>query len=210
MRIAIIGAGAVGGALARGWSRAGHDIVFGVSDPSAAKHAEFKAQGFAVTTNREAAGSASAIVLAVPWASIDGAVESLGGVVGKLILDATNPLAFGPEGLALAVGFTDSGGEHVQRLAPGASVFKTMNQVGFRVMDAATGYPTAPSMFVAGDDEARKAEVMGLVADLGFEPLDCGGLRMARLLEPYAMVWINQVAARGAPDTSAFALMHHR
>ncbi|WP_421935837.1 NADPH-dependent F420 reductase [Phenylobacterium sp.] len=210
MRIAIIGAGAVGGALARGWTRAGHDIVFGVSDPSAAKHAALRAQGFAVASNREAAGAASAIALAVPWAAIEDAVASLGDVAGKLILDATNPLAFGPDGLSLAIGFTDSGGEQVQRLASGASVFKTMNQVGYRVMDAATGYPTAPSMFVAGDDEGRKIDVMGLVADLGFEPLDCGGLRMARLLEPYAMVWINQVAVRGAPDTSAFALMHRR
>lgn len=207
MQIAIIGAGAVGTALARGWARAGHAIVFGVNDPGAEKHQALRDQGFAATSNAEAAAGADAIVLSVPWAAVEAAVASLGDVAGKLILDATNPLEFGADGLALAVGFTDSGAETVQRLAPGASVFKTMNQVGFRVMDAASGYPAQPTMFVAGDDAARKAEAMGLVADLGFEPLDCGGLRMARLLEPYAMLWINQVVARGAPDASAFALM---
>lgn len=207
MQIAIIGAGSVGTALARGWARAGHTVAFGVNDPGAEKHQPLRDAGFATRTNGEAAAAADAIVLAVPWAAIEAAVTSLGDVSGKLILDATNPLAFGADGLALTVGFSDSGGEMVQRLARGASVFKTMNQVGFKVMDAATGYPATPTMFVAGDDDARKGEAMGLVADLGFEPLDCGGLRMARLLEPYALVWINQVVVHGASDTSAFALM---
>ena len=207
MQIAIIGAGAVGTALARGWARAGHGIAFGVNDPGAEKHQVLRDQGFATRFNGEAAATAEAIVLSVPWAAVQAAVASLGDVTGKLILDATNPLEFGADGLALAVGFSDSAGETVQRLAPGASVFKTMNQVGFRVMDAASGYPAPPTMFVAGDDAARKREVMDLVADLGFEPLDCGGLKMARLLEPYAMLWINQVVVQGAPDTSAFALM---
>jgi predicted dinucleotide-binding enzyme len=126
---------------------------------------------------------------------------------GRHLIDVTNPLTFGPKGLALARGYSDSGAETVQRLAPGASVFKTMNQVGFRVMDRARDYPVPPTMFVAGDDATRKPVVMGLVADLGFGPLDGGALKMARLLEPYAMVWINQVVAQRAEETRAFALM---
>jgi predicted dinucleotide-binding enzyme len=208
MRIAIIGAGNVGTALGRGWARAGHSIAFGVADPHSEKsRALGRATGAAVRANAEAASDADAIVLSVPWGAVDQAVRSLGDMAGKLVIDATNPLDFGPSGLQLALGFSDSGGETVQRLAPGASVFKTMNQVGFRVMDSASLYPVRPTMFVAGDDAARKTEVMSLVADLGFEPLDCGGLVMARLLEPYAMLWINQVVAKGGDDTVAFALM---
>jgi hypothetical protein len=65
-------------------------------------------------------------------------------------------------------------------------------------------------MFVAGDDERAKPVVMGLVSDLGFQTLDTGALRFARLLEPYAMLWIHQVVDRGAPRDSAFAFMPRR
>jgi predicted dinucleotide-binding enzyme len=208
MRIAIIGAGNVGTALARGWSRAGHNIVFGVSDPASGKsQALGEAMRAEVRTNAEAASGAQAIVLCVPWGAVEPALRSLGNVAGKLLLDATNPLAVRSGVLGLALGFTDSGGETVQRFAKGASVFKTMNQVGYKVMDAARGYPAPPVMFVAGDDAGRKPEAMRLVSDLGFQAIDCGGLAMARLLEPYAMVWINQVVARGAPERSAFGFM---
>jgi hypothetical protein len=71
----------------------------------------------------------------------------------------------------------------------------------------AAGYPAPPAMFVAGDDAARKPLVLGLVADLGFEAIDAGPLRIARLLEPYAMLWIDQAVHRGAQTDNAFAFM---
>lgn len=62
-------------------------------------------------------------------------------------------------------------------------------------------------MLVAGDDAAARATVAGLVADLGFEPLDAGDLRRARLLEPLAMVWTNQALIRGKGRDWAFAAL---
>ncbi|MEO8410285.1 MAG: NADPH-dependent F420 reductase [Propionivibrio sp.] len=208
MRIAIIGAGNVGTALGRGWARADHSIAFGVSGPTTDKsRALAEETGATVANNRIAAGDADVIVMSVPWGAVQVAVAALGPLDGRVVIDATNPLNFGPDGMSLAVGFSDSGAETIQRLASGASVFKTMNQVGFHVMDRAREYPLSPTMFVAGDDTANKPVVMGLVADLGFTPLDCGSLKMARYLEPYAMVWINQVVVQGIEDSRAFVLM---
>jgi hypothetical protein len=68
----------------------------------------------------------------------------------------------------------------------------------------------SPVMFVAGDDEAAKAKVSELVALSGFEPLDAGGLIRARLLEPLAMVWINQALIRGKGRDWALGVLQAR
>jgi predicted dinucleotide-binding enzyme len=209
MRLAIIGAGAVGGALGKGWARAGHTIVYGVPTPSDQRHASAAeaAGGAEVQAVGAAVRNADAIVLAVPWEAAPAAVAACGDLSGRVLIDVTNPLRFGGAGLELAVGFTTSGGEQVAALAAGAAVVKTMNQVGFAVMAGEKRYAAAPVMFAAGDDAPAKALALGLVADLGFEAIDAGPLRMARLLEPLAMLWIDQVMVHAAPANNAFAFL---
>ncbi len=68
--------------------------------------------------------------------------------------------------------------------------------------------PHPPVMFMAGDDAAAKVDVASLLTDLGFDPQDAGDLRKARLLEPFALVWINQAVARGKGRNWAFAAIH--
>jgi predicted dinucleotide-binding enzyme len=69
-------------------------------------------------------------------------------------------------------------------------------------MAKAADYPVKPVMLVAGDDADRKPVVMELVGRLGFDPVDAGPLKNARLLEPFAMVWIDQAMKRGRGGTS--------
>jgi predicted dinucleotide-binding enzyme len=113
----------------------------------------------------------------------------------------------GASGLELDVGYDSSGGERVAALAPGASVFKTLNQTGFANMERAHEFSPLPAvMYVAGDDASRKPQVLSLVSDLGFRAVDAGPLRMARLLEPMAMLWIHMAVNRGEALSHAFAL----
>ena len=207
--IAIIGAGQVGGALGKGWSNVGHTIIYGVTNPNDPKFNEVSAQaGHAkVTTVSEASGLGDIIVLAVPWNAISDAIKACGDLSGRTIIDATNPLTTSQDSLELAIGFTTSGGEEVAKLAVGAHVFKAMNQVGFSVMSDTQGYTSRPVIFVAGDDEVKKLMVLELVSDLGFDSRDAGPLRSARLLEPYAMLWIDQVLKYNAAPTNAFSFM---
>ncbi len=205
MRIAIIGAGNVGRALGSGWARAGHRVRFGLRDPADQAYADIPAEQRAA--NAAAAGAAEVVVLATPWPATEEAVRSLGPLAGKIVIDCTNPLAPSGAGFGLALGFDTSGAEKVAGWAKGAAVFKTLNQTGAENMAKAAAFPSRPAMFVAGDDERGKRVVMDLVGDLGFEALDAGPLTSARLLEPLAMLWIDQALVRGRGRDFAFALL---
>jgi 8-hydroxy-5-deazaflavin:NADPH oxidoreductase len=209
MKIAIIGAGNVGGTLGTAWAqKAGHDIFFGVRDAKAEKTQALlnKIGGKArAGTPAEAAAFGDFIVLTTPWPQAEAAIRSMGNVSGKIILDATNPLVRGPEGISLEIGHSTSAGETVQAWAKGASVFKTLNSTGFGNMANPIFNGVKSVMFVAGDDTANKPKVMALVADLGFDVIDAGPLRNARLLEAHAMLWIDLALARGLGRDWAFA-----
>jgi 8-hydroxy-5-deazaflavin:NADPH oxidoreductase len=209
MKIAIIGAGNVGGTLGTAWAqKAGHEIFFGVRNPASDKtRALLHALGGKARAGSpaEAAAAGDFIVLTTPWPQAEAAIRSLGDVNGRIILDATNPLAKGPDGIVLEIGHNTSAGETVQGWAKGASVFKTLNTTGFGNMADPIFHGVKSIMFVAGDDTAKKPKVIDLVAQLGFDVVDAGPLRNARLLEAHAMLWIDLALARGLGRDWAFA-----
>jgi predicted dinucleotide-binding enzyme len=203
MRITVIGAGNVGRALGQVWAKHGHDVRFGVRNPADAKYGELGA----VATAGEAAANAEVIVIATPWPATEAAIRGLGDLAGKTVIDCTNPLGMGADGLSLVLGHTTSAGELVAEWAKGAAVFKAFNSTGASNMDDLSGYRIPPAMFAAGDDAARKPTVMGLVREIGFQAIDAGPLKNARLLEPLAMLWIDQALYRGAGRDFAFAVV---
>lgn len=209
MKISIIGAGNVGGTLGAAWAqKAGHEIFFGVRDAKAEKTRALlgKIGGKArAGAPAEAAAFGEMIVLTTPWPAAEAAIRSLGDLRGKILLDATNPLAMGPDGLGLEIGHSISAGEKVQGWAKGASVFKTLNTTGFGNMANPVFHGVKSVMFVAGDDAANKPRVIDLVASLGFDVIDAGPLRNARLLEAHAMLWIELALKRGLGRDWAFA-----
>ena len=158
-------------------------------------------------TPAEAAAAADLIVLSTPWPATEAAIRSMGNLKGKIVLDATNPLTRGPDGIGLEIGHAISGGEKVQGWAAGASVFKTLNTTGFGNMANPVFKGVKSVMFVAGDDAAAKPKVMALVGDLGFEVIDAGPLRNARLLEAHAMLWIDLALVRGQGRDFAFGIL---
>jgi hypothetical protein len=211
VKLAIIGAGNVGGALGTAWAqKAGHDIYFGVRDPKADKlQALLEPLGgkARAVLPAEAAAATDIIVLSTPWPATEAAVRSLGDIKGKVILDSTNPLTRGPDGIGLEIGHSISAGEKVQGWAAGASVFKTLNTTGFGNMANPVFNGQKSVMFVAGDDKANKPKVVNLVGELGFEVIDAGPLKNARLLEAHAMLWIDLALARGQGRDFAFGIL---
>ena len=205
MRIAIIGAGSVGATLGRAWLKHGEDVTWGLRNPADPKYASLPKER--VKTPAEAVKPAEVMVIATPWSATEAAIKSLGSLAGKTVIDCTNPLGMGPDGLQLVLGFNTSAGEQVASWTPGASVFKTLNTTGAGNMATAADYPVKPMMLVAGDDAGKKPQVMELIGKLGFEPVDAGPLKNARLLEPFAMTWIDQAMKRGRGRDFAFALV---
>ena len=203
MRIAVIGTGNVGKALAPAFSRAGHEVAYGVRDPADPRHSD---AGLTVRSTHDAASWAEVVVLAVNWAQVDAALGDCGDIGGRILIDCTNPLSFGPEGISLVLGFDNSGGEIIASKTT-ADVVKTLNHVGSPVMADAHSYATRPIQFVAGNDEQAKQTVSGLLRDIGFEPIDYGGIENARKLEPLAMLWIDQAYRYGMDLSNALTFI---
>jgi predicted dinucleotide-binding enzyme len=166
-KIGIIGKGNVGSALARGLKRAGHDVRAVGNDKAAV---------------RETVSSADVVVLAVPFGAIDDFVKEVSGVIdGKTLIDVTNALS---AGMSLAVGFTTSGAEELQKKLPKARVVKAFNTVFAQHMDSGRLGDKPLTAFAAGDDAAAKQTVLELARGIGFDAVDAGPLKNARLLEP--------------------------
>lgn len=204
MRIAIIGAGSVGRALAQRLSAAKHSIAFGVRDPLAPKHHDAKALGEFMKNDR-AVADAEVVIVALPWPETEAALKALGAALdGKVIADATNPIRADFSGLEF--GQDDSAGERIQRLCPKARVVKAFNTTG-AANQTDPEYPSGRvTMLLAGDDAAAVEVVRGLAADAGFEPLAAGPLKLARQLEQLAWLWIHLAYKAGLGPDFAFRL----
>ncbi len=165
-KIAIIGKGNVGSALQRGLERAGYEV---------------KSVGKEPPRVREVATWGQLIILAVPYSAVDEAIREMGDAInGKPLIDATNALT--PD-YQLALGFTTSGAEELQKKAPSAKVVKAFNTVFAEHMATGELKGTALTLFVAADDKGSKEQVLSLARDLGFDAVDAGPLQNARWLE---------------------------
>ncbi len=211
MKIGIIGSGDVGQALGLGFTALGHDVKLGTRDPGSDKLRTWLGKAGAhasAGTFAEAAGFGEIVLLATSWSGTENALKLAGPerLNGKVVVDVTNPLASAGGKLGLAVGFTDSAGEQVQRWLPGARVVKAFNMVGNAHMFRPQFPGGPPDMFIAGDDEAAKDTVSGFLRDFGWPVIDLGGIEAARLLEPLAMTWIAYAMRSGTYD-HAFKLL---
>src|SRR6185436_3114358 len=190
MKIGIIGDGNVGSALARGLKRAGHDV---------------RAVGNDGAAIRGTAGSAELVVVAVPFGAIDDVVKAAGdALAGKTVVDATNAL---DASMSLAVGFTTSGAEELQKKLPKARVVKAFNTVFAQHMDSGRLGDKPLTAFVAADDAGAKKTVMELAQGIGFDAVDAGPLKNARLLEPVALLNIQFGYVLGIGTQSGFKLL---
>jgi predicted dinucleotide-binding enzyme len=205
MRIGIVGSGNVGGTLGRRFAESGHEVTFGSRRPDSAEAKELaRIPGARVASPREAAQSSEVIVLATPWPATEAALRDLGGLAGKVLLDATNPLTDRYDTIAPDV--PSSGGELVAKWAPGAKVVKIFNTIGYNVM-ANPSFAAGPAtLLYAGDDPGAKNVAHDLAAKIGFHPIDAGPLSKSLVLEYFAILWIG-LAFGGQGREIAFQLM---
>lgn len=206
MSISIIGAGNVGMALGQAFTQRGETVVFGVPEPAKYADAIAALGGKArVTTTSEAIAASDTVILAVPYAALPAIAQSVPDWQGKVLIDATNPLAPGLSGLS--VGTTTSGAEELAKLACGARVVKAFNTTGAENM-ADSRYPLgAPMMPVCGDDAEARQRAMALATLIGLDAVDMGPLMAARYLEPFAMTWIHLAIKQGYGRNFAFGVL---
>jgi predicted dinucleotide-binding enzyme len=203
MKIGIIGAGSLGAALARRLYERGHEIMFG----GGASAREVAAQlGVAAGSNADAAAFGDVVVLSVPFSAIDAALADAGPLQGRTLWSCVNALK--PDYSGLAIGFSTSAAEEVQRRAAGAHVVAALPPFAETIASGELVYDRElePTVFLCGDDEPSKRIVQGLVHDLGAQPVDAGPLASARLVEP-AMMLLISIAYSGVPRDVGLRLL---
>jgi predicted dinucleotide-binding enzyme len=192
MNIGIIGSGNVGGALGTRWAQKGHQVVFGSRTPDDTdmkKLLDRAGKNARAAKLAEAAAVNDVLLFAMPWPVAQDVLSSLGNLAGKMLIDAMNPLK--PDLSGLTIGTTTSAAEQVAEWAKGAKVVKSFNTVGNSIMENDSFAGGKAVMFYCGDDAEAKKTVHQLAADIGFDPKDAGPLTQARLLEPFALLWIS-------------------
>ncbi len=209
MRIAFIGHGNVGAALADGLQRAGHEVTLATERPNSASAQAALARNprLETATPARAVQDAEVVFLATPYAAN---AEALGAVreqvAGKVLVDCTNPV--GP-GLRHGLGSAKSGAEEVASLAPGASVVKAFTIYGYENFEdnRFPGSDLKPAMLYCGHEKTAKAVVAQLIGDLGWEPVDVGGMEQALHLEHMTLLWIRMVRVHGASPHFVWAAL---
>jgi predicted dinucleotide-binding enzyme len=193
MKVGIIGSGDVGGTLAAGFIKHGHDVTIGTR--TAAKLAEWGAKHSKarVGTFAGAAKFGEVVVLAVKGTVAADALRVAGAenLAGKTVIDATNPIADAPPVNGVLKFFTsldDSLMERLQREFPTAHFVKAFSSVGNASMVNPQFKNGPPSMFICGNDDGAKKMVRGILDQFGWETEDMGKVEAARAIEPLCML----------------------
>jgi 8-hydroxy-5-deazaflavin:NADPH oxidoreductase len=201
MKIAFIGIGNVGSAIAGTFYKKGHSIIIGSNNPDSesVKKALATNPAYMVKQVQQAVDASDIIFLATPFPNNK---EALRGVRfhGKTLVDCTNPVGPPPD-LPHSLSSIRSGSEMVQELAPDARVVKAFSIYGFENFSEPSfaGYPVKPVMLIAGDDAKAKAEVSVLIEEMGYLPKDAGKLSHALHLEHMTLLWVKMVRRNNHP-----------
>jgi predicted dinucleotide-binding enzyme len=172
MKIAIVGKGNVGSALGEGLRLARHEVRYASKDPK--------------EPIADVVLWADAVILAVPWTAHKVIAASAGKFFeDKTVVDVSNVLT---PNMELAMGFTTSGAEELQKLLPKARVVKAFNTVFAQNMRDGRLKGERLTAFIAGDNIVSKETVRKMAEDIGFDCVDTGPLSSARYLEPLGML----------------------
>lgn len=209
MNIAFIGYGNVGAPLADHLQRAGHNVVLAADQPlsDTARKAVNRNSNLKTASPRTAVQAADLVFLATPFGANEAAIGAVATELeGKILVDCTNPV--GP-GLSHGLNSVRSGSEMIQSLAPRAKVVKAFTIYGFENFEnnVYPAYNVKPVMMFCGANSGAKQVVAQLIAELGWEPLDVGGIEQALHLEHMTLLWVRMVRMGGqSPDVVWAAL----
>lgn len=201
-KIAIIGSGNVGGALAQQWVNAGHTVLVGAKFPLSEKNTALatKIGEDRFCTVAQAVQQCEVVLIATPPTAIFEVIAEMGDVSGKILIDATNAVRQKPEPYPTVF--------HALADKTTGGVVKCFNTTGFENMANPKYGTVALDMFMAGSSEKAKSVARQLALDAGFgECWDFGGEDKVVLLEQFALSWINLAIMQGHGRDLAFKVI---
>lgn len=208
MKLGIIGTGNIGKSLGKALTKKGYRVMFGsrsiASANEAAGEMEHNADGGSISS---AIHFGEIVFLAVPYKAIEEVLRKGDSFKDKVVVDCSNPVVFG-EYAELAIGHTTSAAEQIAKMIPDAKVVKAYNTAFSNHIENGPYFgPNDGSMFYCGDDDEAKSAVSNLITATGFEPVDCGPLSSARLLEPMAVLMMRLGINLGMGNEIALKLL---
>lgn len=190
MRIGIIGAGRMGGQIGQSLARAGHQVTFSYTRSELGLRRLVKQVGSGAQAGSiDGACKADVVLLAVHWSRIDDVLAQTGSLAGKIVVTCCVPLDESDSELVVA--HHDSGAELLARRLPSAHVVATFQTTPSEVIAhvfARRNEPDRPSLLYCTDSNEAGEVAETLITDAGFAPEDAGPLRIARYIEPFAML----------------------
>lgn len=197
MRVGVLGTGMVGEAIATRLCELGHEVMLGsrsATNEKALAWAQHHAPHASVGTFAEAAAYGSFAFHCTHGETAEDVLRSAAAeLAGKLVIDTSNPLDFSGDAPGLFVAITDSLAERLQRAVPEARIVKALNTITASVMVHPDAVPGDHVTFIAGDDDAAKAEASAVLQQFGWPAasiIDVGDLKGARATEAYLPLWL--------------------
>ncbi|MEY4203466.1 MAG: hypothetical protein RL013_1169 [Bacteroidota bacterium] len=205
MKIAIIGSGNVGGALAQRWVAAGHTVLVGARFPLSEKNIKLATiiGEDRFTSVQSAVQQCDVILIATAPPAVFDIINQGGDFAGKVVIDATNSVRIAPDPYPTVF--------HAFADKTPAAVVKCFNSTGFENMLNPVYGGEKIDMFMAGDEPKAKETARKLATDAGFaDCIDFGGSDKVVLLEQFAMAWINLAIMQGMGRDIAFRLVRRQ
>ncbi len=197
MKIAILGAGNIGGTLGKKWHAAGHEVVFGVRDPNSpkTKAALQQAQDVRALDLKSAIEFGEVILFSIPWKTVpEVAKEHAATLHGKTLIDATNNFA-GPVINNLAA---------LSEAAPDSKIYRAFNSLGWEIFAQPIINGVQADMFYSGPDGEMREQIQTLIEEVGVNPVWVGDNDRIQLVDNLGALWVHMVFQRGWNRRSAF------
>jgi len=189
--IAIIGTGDMGDSLGPQFAKMGYQVIYGSRNPDSDKAkslAEMTGNNAKVLTQEQAAAASNVVVLALRWPVMESVAKNL-DLDGKVVIDISVAWQQGEDGYPETT-IQPSAAELIQKWNPKAKVVKTFATAGSTIIDNPGGAGGIVTMPVASDHRDAKELAARLVADMGFDAVDFGPLRMAHIIEEMQVMWL--------------------
>jgi 8-hydroxy-5-deazaflavin:NADPH oxidoreductase len=197
MRIAILGAGNIGGTLGGSWIKAGHEVVYGVRDVNSSKTASAlkQAPGAEAMDISTSIPGSNVVLFSVPWKNVtEIARANAADLNGKVLIDATNNFA-GPVINNLQV---------LMDVAPNARIYRAFNSLGWEVFANPLIHGRPADMFYSGPDGETRTLIHSLIEAVGLNPIWVGENDRIHLVDNLGALWVNMVFQHGWKRHTAF------
>ena len=203
IKIAVLGAGNIGGTLGRKWVAAGHQVVFGVNNPDGEKARKLRGElgdRAAIHTTAEAlATSPDVVALAIPGPAMDATIAQYADQLdGKIIIDTANKMGASSHNSFAAL----------QQHTPHARIYRAFNSLGWENFANPLFDGTPADLFFCGTDGETRATVEQLISDIGLRPVYLGGVEQVGVIDSLLGLWFALAIGQGKGRHLAFKMLN--